>query len=145
MKTTDPLDPLDRKIDALLSEQPLRASGDFAARTLAAAEAAQKSARRHRSARLLRFALPAAAAVALALFLNTGSREDTAPQDQLAQTPQRQQQKVDPAEAPLDTGEWEELFRLQEGLSGLATIEQEALNSEDLPLTLDTLVYGFES
>ena len=144
MKTTDPRDPLDRKIDALLSELPLRASEDFGVRTLKAAEAAQRRNQPRQFPRLLRFALPAAAAaMALALFLNTLPRENTAPQDPLTQNSQTQE--IPTAETPLQSSEIEELFRLQEGLSGLASIEQDALDSEDLLQTLDTLEYGFES
>ena len=143
MKTTDPRDPLDRKIDALLSEQPLRASEIFAVRALDAAEAAQRKTQPQQFPRLLRFGLPAAAAVALALFLSTRPQENTAPQDQFAQNPKAQE--VLPAEAPIENSGIEELFRLQEGLSGLATIEQEALDSGELLQTLDTLEYGFES
>lgn len=140
MKTTDPRDSLDRKIDALLSEQPLRAPEDFGARALEAAEAPQRQVRRRRAERLIRFALPAAAAMALALFFTTPSREPT---DQLAQHPQDSQ--ISQIEAPLENIALEELFRLQEGLAGLATIPQDTLDSEELLQTLDTLEFGFES
>ncbi|MEO0510923.1 MAG: hypothetical protein AAF065_13810 [Verrucomicrobiota bacterium] len=72
MKTTDPRDPLDRKIDELLASQPVKASSDFVARTLAAAEEVQTDTPQQKSsglAPLIRFALPAAAAVALAFIL----------------------------------------------------------------------------
>ena len=69
MKTTDPRDPLDQKIDELLKSQPMKAPTNFAARTMAEAEATTAEPANQKTgglAPLIRFALPLAAAVALA-------------------------------------------------------------------------------
>jgi hypothetical protein len=144
MKTTDPRDTLDQKIDALLSEQPLRASDDFRARTLSAVEASRSKAGLRSFRRRFRFALAAAAGVVLALLLGLQSRQSMAPQNPLAQNqaPVPHTLIADPF---LESSEMEELFHLQEKLSALANIEQDLPDSTNLLQTLDTLQYGFES
>ncbi|MFP4157846.1 MAG: hypothetical protein ACLFU4_09545 [Opitutales bacterium] len=143
MKTTDPRDALDRKIDALLSEQPLRASDDFRARTLSAVDADRSQTERRKFRRHFRLALATAAGVALALFLGLQSRQSAAPENPPAQ--QAPVAEVPIAEPFLESSELEELLHLQEKLSGLTNIEQDLADSTNLLQTLDTLQYGFES
>lgn len=140
MKTTDPRDPLDRKIDALLREQPIRASEDFLGKTLGAIDAAPSKQPKRGATRWIRFALPAAAAIALA-FVLVPQFSDPAPQSQPVATTDTPESTAD----PLTSAEMQELFRLQEGLSGLAAVDESALEEEDLVQDLDTLLGFFES
>lgn len=139
MKTTDPRDPLDQKIDELLASQPVKAPTNFAARTLAEAEAATADPAKQSSgglAPLLRFALPVAAVIALAFIVISqfNASETVAPAEPagLATTDVQSDEE-------LNNYEIQEILMLQEGLSGLAQIESEELNSEGLLDTLDTL------
>ncbi len=132
MKTTDPRDPLDRKIDSLLAGRPLKADSDFTARVLAAAEAATAApAPSSRfSLKLLRFALPVAAAFALALTLMQFGSPHSA-------------NHTDPA---LSTADVQEIFLLQDGLKSLSQLEDDTLGGEDnLLSTLDALYFDLES
>lgn len=102
MKTTDPRDPLDRKIDELLASQPVKASDDFLARTLAAAEAEpkQQAAKSSPLAPIIRFALPIAAAIALAFVLvNQLTQKDTVSGTELADSNQTETITPDSVEA----------------------------------------------
>jgi hypothetical protein len=151
MKTTDSRDPLDRKIDELLSKQPLKASDDFLARTLAEIDEPQSAPKSSKRPSIIRFALPAAAAIAVALLLATQlqqSQPDTPTQITGASSTQPETQGEPLNEAPgasqspaleLTRTEIEELFLLQEGLSGFAGLETEAPNPGDLLNTLDAL------
>lgn len=68
MKTTDPRDPLDRRIDALLASRPLPKSDAFTQRVLQAtvhSHSPQQAPALRRRTQLLRYALPLAAALAL--------------------------------------------------------------------------------
>jgi hypothetical protein len=148
MKTRDPRDPLDRKIDALLCELPAPAPADFLARTLEQAEAATRATRSPQRGVLLRFALPAAAAIALALVMTALLREAPSPGETLADTrpspDAREASELYMSELP--GSELEELLLLEDGLTGLAALPaDDAFNSEDLLNTLDTLYYHFES
>lgn len=136
MKTTDPRDPLDQKIDQLLSRQPVQAPSDFLARTLAAAEAEVHPKPSTRLAPLIRFALPLAAAFALALLIlnKQGPEPSESPlaHKGLAATD-------DPGNDALTNHDLQVLLLLQEGLSGFAQAESEELNGSDLLDTLEVL------
>lgn len=129
MKTTDPRDPLDRKIDALLASRPIKPGPDFAARVLAAADALPARKQPAPMGRLLRFALPIAAAVALALTLT-----QTAPNTATTAT-----------EPTLTASDMQEIFLLEEGLPSLAKLENGDLGSDKLLNTLDALYFDIQS
>jgi hypothetical protein len=131
MKTTDPRDPLDRQIDDLLARRPLVPSADFVARTLAAANQIEEQ-RLSRALRvLLPFALPLAAAAALVLLLGNPVVESDS--------------HFEPF--PLETALDQEIFLLEQGLSGLAgQIEEPSpLDGSTLLQTFDALYFGLES
>lgn len=138
-------DPLDRKIDELLASQPAKAPDDFAARTLAKVEAEPERKKPGTLAPLIRFALPLAAAIALAFIVfNQFAQDKTAAPLQVADNPTVPQSNglastgTDTGEA-LKSYEIQELLLLQEGLSGFAHVESVGLSSGDLLDTLDTL------
>lgn len=130
MKTTDSRDPLDRTIDDLLASRLLQPSDDFAARVLAAAD--QLPAEKQRTSpvgQLLRFALPIAALIAVAFTLA-----------QLMPT------KPTAVAAPaLSAAEAQEIFLLEEGLTGLSQLQHEQFSSTNLLNTLDALTFDIES
>ena len=133
MKTTDPRDPLDQQIDALLTNKPVQPEADFTARVLAALDAELKtsvpSPSRKGLATLLKFALPIAAAAALALTLvqfNTASTPTT-------------------PSAHLTAAEAQEIFLLEDGLHGLAELTSENFKGQDFLATLDALTFEIES
>jgi hypothetical protein len=130
MKTTDSRDPLDRTIDDLLTSQPLKPSADFTAHVLAAAEA-QPDAKRRSSpvGQLLRFALPIAALVVLALTL----------------APQMLPQPATEAVPSLSVAEMQEIFLLGEGLTGLSQLQDDHFGSTSLLSTVDALTFENES
>ncbi len=145
MKTSDPRDPLDRKIDALLRELPVPAPADFLDRTLAQTEvtpapSARADGRSGRIRPLLRFALPLAAAVALAFVLTPLLRKSTT---DVASPDVRAAMSLNPF---TDQDDYAQLLSLQDGLASLATLEPaDDLDSNYLLQTLDTLLYHFES
>jgi hypothetical protein len=130
MKTTDPRDPLDRTIDDLLASRPLTPSDDFAARVLAAADALPaEQPRTSPVGQLLRFALPIAALIAVAFTLA-----------QLMPT------KPTAVAAPtLNAADLQEIFLLEEGLTGLTQLQDDHFSSTDLLSTLDALTFEIES
>ena len=131
MKTTDPRDPLDRQIDDLLASRPLVPSADFVARTLAAANQIEEQSRSRALRVLLPFALPLAAAAALVLLLGNPVVESDS--------------HFEPF--PLETALDQEIFLLEQGLSGLAgQIEEPSpLDGSTLLQTFDALYFGLES
>lgn len=133
MKTTDPRDPLDQKIDELFASRPIKPSADFAQRVIAQAEAEAATPPQATSKRtlapLLKFALPIAAAVAFALTLSQWNQSST---------------PVAPA-ANLTAAEAQEIFLLEEGLDMISTLSNENFNSADLLSTLDALTFEIES
>jgi hypothetical protein len=133
MKTTDPRDPLDHKIDDLLARRPLQPGSDFTARVLAAAAElpAPPAPRRRPTRTLLRFALPIAAAVAIAVTC------------QLAPFSPGSTEAV--ASPTLSTADIQEIFLLEEGLSGLAQLQEDPLSHHDLLNTLDALYFDLQS
>lgn len=138
MKTTDPRDPLDQRIDQLLASQAVKPPSNFAARTLAELEREPPVKKSGRLAPLIRFALPLAAAVVLAFVVfhqfNINHSEAPARDNALA--------AMDPDLNGQDLSDYEvqELLMLQDGLSGFAQIESETLDSSDELLeTLETL------
>ena len=144
MKTTDPRDPLDQKIDELLASQPVKASTDFSARLLAELEAQPLRKEPGRIAPLIRFVLPLAAALALAFVawqqLRQSSQQSAAHQTAGAgTTSQADSLATTNNHAALNSYEIQELLMLQAGLTSLAQIESDELNSSDLLDTLDTL------
>lgn len=123
MNTTNSPDPLDRRIDKLLADQPLKPSTDFTHRVLAATHelAAEKSTPPTVSF-WLRLALPIAALltaafVATQLISNNSVESDS---------------------STLSTIELQEIFILEEGLTGLTSLQEGDLNDADL---LDTLTF----
>tara|TARA_B110000977_G_scaffold192066_1_gene265066 strand:+ start:781 stop:1176 length:396 start_codon:yes stop_codon:yes gene_type:complete len=131
MKTTDSRDPLDRTIDDLLASRPLQPSDDFAARVLAAADElpVEEKTRTSPIGQLLRFALPIAALIAVAFTLA-----------QLMPT------KPTAVAAPaLSAADAQEIFLLEEGLTGLSQLQHEQFSSTNLLNTLDALTFDIES
>mgnify|MGYP000217330970 CR=1 FL=1 len=139
MKTTDPRDPLDQKIDDLFASRPLQPSDDFATRVLAAADAipAAKQARPSSMGKLLRFALPIAALIAVALTVTQFTQE--APTTEIA-THTAQSDAAEPTES-LSTIDMQEIFILEEALASLSSLQDESLNSADLLSTFDALYF----
>jgi hypothetical protein len=133
MKTTDPRDPLDHKIDDLLARRPLQPGSDFTARVLAAAAElpAPPAPRRRRARTLLRFALPIAAAAAIAVTCKLA--------------PFSPGSATSIASPPLSAADIQEIFLLEEGLAGLAQLPDEQLNHHDLLNTLDALYFDLQS
>jgi hypothetical protein len=132
MKTNKHSDPLDQKIDALLQSRPLKASDDFAARVLAAAannssQAGSKHTPR-KPATLLKFTLPLAAAIALTCSLL-----------QLKTEAPRSVEPVKLSTASLSSADAQEIFLLEESLSGLLSLGTTEFGSEDLLNTFDAL------
>lgn len=132
MMTTDPRDPLDQQIDEFLASRPLVPGTDFVARTVAAADNIEESRRKSLIQPILRFALPLSAAAALVLLLWAPSAETT---------------PESAAMLPFDPTLDQDIFLLEEGLSGLAgQIEESAtLDGNTLLQTLDALYMGMES
>ncbi|MFO8027868.1 MAG: hypothetical protein R6U56_09415 [Opitutales bacterium] len=148
MSTNKYPDSLDKKIDSLLASQPLRPSPDFARSVVVAAKAVSQENRTGSdspqdqsvgpvAARspsklvhfALRFAFPAAAAIALSLWVIN-----------------------DPADAPvaeaqeaLSVSELEEVFLLEEPLLGLEGLLEAAPSHQDLTFLLDPLFPAIES
>ena len=132
MKTTDPRDPLDHKIDDLLASRPLQPSNDFTQRVLSAAEQLPASqARRRPTGKLLRLLLPMAAAAAITLTYRLAPFSPSPP-------------AIEPLPT-LSAAEIQEIFLLEEGLSGLAQLQDDQLSSHDLLNTLDALYFDIES
>jgi len=130
MKTTDSRDPLDRTIDDLLASRPLQPSSDFAARVLAAAEALPTAKCRRSPVRLmLGFALPIAALIAVAITL-----AQLIPSKSAAT-----------AATALSIADMQEIFLLEEGLTGLSQLQQDQFSSSNLLSTLDALTFDIES
>ncbi|HBM86224.1 MAG TPA: hypothetical protein DD423_05510 [Opitutae bacterium] len=130
MKTTDSRNPLDRKIDDLLASRPLQPSSDFTQRVLAAADdlPAPKARPSHIS-KLVHFALPAAAAIAAACLLVQF----------IATTP-----AVDHP-STLSAADIQEIFLLEEGLSGFTQLQDDHLSSDALLNTLEALKFDIKS
>ncbi|MGB0335220.1 MAG: hypothetical protein ACPGGN_07690 [Opitutales bacterium] len=118
-------DPLDQRIDTLLASRPLTPSEDFTTRVLAATEHDQ--AKSSRARRILSFALPLAAAIAIALT--------TMQVQNSMKVPDRR-----PERGPvLGAADADEIFLLEEGLSGLAGLSNKEFSSGELLNTLDAL------
>jgi len=132
MKTTDPRDPLDKKIDQLLVSRPLKPKSDFAARVIAAADAEDAAVARFQQptlqARLLRYALPLAAIIVVALTIPAWINSDP---------------KI--TETALNTAEAQEIFLLEENLHGLAQFDDSLIQGENLLLTFEALYYDTQS
>ena len=130
MKTKHNSDPLDQQIDTLLASRPVKASDDFAARVLAAAETAlaeDSSVKRKRPhALLIKFALPLAAAIAVAIILLPVNTDSVAPTGSTES-------------ATLSTAEMQEIFLLEESLASLASVSATEVGSFDLLSILDAL------
>ncbi|TVP78097.1 MAG: hypothetical protein EA353_09085 [Puniceicoccaceae bacterium] len=111
--------PLDKKINELLASRPLQPDADFTARVLAATEVSTRR-RKPTLGSLLKFSLPLAAAIALALSLLHW--HDSAP----------------PASA-LTTWEAQEIFLLEDSLASLATLDSGEWATDNLLDTLEIL------
>lgn len=139
MKTTDPRDPLDQKIDQLLASQPVKAPEDFARRTLAEAEARENAKASRTLAPILSIALPLAAAIVLAFVIYTQLGHDYS-DTPVQVTENTSSTSANPEDAEeLTHYEIQELLFLQEGLSGFAQVEPDGLSGGDLLETLNTL------
>ncbi|MDB2682065.1 hypothetical protein N9Z14_05665 [Opitutales bacterium] len=156
MKTTDPRDPLDRKIDDLLTNRPVQASAQFTAQVLAATEREDSFQLSQTYAKpdgqFLRLALPIAAVIAVAFTLahfstSTPNASDAA--DQLAINASSQNLVVTPAaETELEillSPDIQEILMLTEGLAGLSQVEGDIINATDLLNTLNALTFEIES
>ena len=123
MNTPDSPDSLDRKIDELFASQPLKPSADFTNRVLAATDefAAKKSPSRTIRP-WLRLALPIAALLVAALTLT-----------QLLST-----KPVASESSTLITIDLQEIFILEEGLTGIADLQDDDLSNADF---LDALIF----
>lgn len=163
MKTTDPRDPLDQQIDALLASRPAQPSTDFLQRVCTAAE--QTPAQHQQPAKaknLLRFALPtlaAAAAIAIAAISFTALQPEPPHTTQLSQTnsPSTPTTTIDTSDTTstelaandqlesIDDQLTQDIFRLQEALASIHLTEETTFNSNELHDTLDVLLLGFES
>ena len=129
-----PTDPLDQKIQERLKSLPIQASDDFAARTLAELDAETKGKKPDSLAPLIRFALPMAAALALAFIAYAQFGRDR------AETPVAATGSGPRSDEDLNQYEIQEIFLLQEGLSGFAQIDAGELSQTDEILdTLETL------
>jgi hypothetical protein len=127
MKLTDPLD---QKIDERLKSLPIQTSDNFAARTLAELDAETKGKKPGKLAPLIRFALPMAAALALAFIAYAQFGRDGAEKPTAATG----------SHEDLNQYEIQEIFLLQEGLSRFAQIDAGELSQTDELLdTLETL------
>jgi hypothetical protein len=130
MKTNHNSDPLDQQIDTLLATRPVKPSDDFAARVLAAAEtelAEDSSGKMRRPlALLIKFALPVAAAVAVAINLLPVNTDSVAP-------------TISTESATISIDEVQEIFLLEESLSSLAHVSATEVGSFDLLSILDAL------
>jgi hypothetical protein len=156
MKTTDPRDPLDRKIDDLLTNRPVQASAQFTAHVLAATEREDSFQLSQTYAKpdgqFLRLALPIAAVIAVALTLahfSTSSPNASDAADQLAINTSSQNLVVTPvAETELEillSPDIQEILMLTEGLAGLSQVEGDIINATDLLNTLNALTFEIES
>jgi hypothetical protein len=156
MKTTDPRDPLDRKIDDLLTNRPVQASAQFTAQVLAATEREDSFQLSQTYAKpdgqFLRLALPIAAVIAVALTLahfSTSSPNASDAADQLAINTSSQNLVVTPvAETELEillSPDIQEILMLTEGLAGLSQVEGDIINATDLLNTLNALTFEIES
>ncbi|MDG2345565.1 MAG: hypothetical protein P8M62_05890 [Opitutae bacterium] len=156
MKTTDPRDPLDRKIDDLLTNRPVQASAQFTAQVLAVTEREDSFQLSQTHAKpdgqFLKFALPIAAVIAVAFTLahfstSTPNASDAA--DQLAINASSQNLVVTPAaETELEillSPDIQEILMLTEGLAGLSQVEGDIINATDLLNTLNALTFEIES
>ncbi len=123
MKTPDSLDSLDRKIDELFASQPLKPSADFTNRVLAATDEFVAKKSPSRTIRpWLRLALPIAALLVAALTLT-----------QLLST-----KPVASESSTLITIDLQEIFILEEGLTGIADLQDDDLSNADF---LDALIF----
>ena len=123
MKTPDSLDSLDRKIDELFASQPLKPSADFTNRVLAATDEFVAKKSPSRTIRpWLRLALPIAALLVAALTLT-----------QLLST-----KPVASESSTLTTIDLQEIFILEEGLTGIADLQDDDLSNADF---LDALIF----
>ena len=159
MKTTDPRDPLDQQIDRLLKTRPLEPSKDFTSRVLQACETEPKprtaSAECREPGKLLRFALPLAAAIAIGLAIAPRLKEtvqpDTTPPQLATNTTERQAPAIESASgstalALLGELEAQEIFLIEETLDNFALTEENAeLGSGKLLATFDALLYEIQS
>lgn len=122
MKTNSQQDPLDQKIDALLTSRPLQVSDDFTARVMAAAE--EDTARRSTIRKIIPFALPIAAAIVIAATTWTQMLGTAKNSDDIA---------------PLSMAEAEEIFILEDSLAALVSSDDSGLRTGSLLATLDSL------
>jgi hypothetical protein len=136
MKTTDPRDPLDQKIDALLASRPIEPSADFLDRVLAATDELDQNAASSRTGtsshttRFLRWGFGIAAAIALA-FVGMQMRPSTVP-------------VISQPSQSLSSNDAQEILMLEEGLSNLPEIESNA-GSLQLLATFDAIFFEIES
>jgi hypothetical protein len=137
MKPNHHSDPLDQQIDALLASRPLKPSDDFAARVLAEAEAEQaKQDSKRPLGRLIKFALPLAAAIALTfslLQLESGSSKPVSTSSASVST------DTSSTVTSLNAAEAQEIFLLEDSLANLATLSTSDFGTKNLLSTLDAL------
>lgn len=127
MKTIDPRDPLDRKIDALLASRPLPKSDAFTQRVLQATVRAPRPPARQWRSQLLRFALPLAAALALSASYY-------------------QFKPSKPATTILSLADVQEILLIEEGLGELSQLQDPLpLDAHELAQALDHFYLDLQS
>jgi len=145
MKTTDPRDSLDRKIDELLASQPAKAPADFSNRILQEIETCSAPMGQRPRSPILRFALPLAAAltVVFSVFALLYQEDSNSRGDASLATVD---QPLDPLQTPAGSSpdilvdlEIQELLLLQDALAGFANSGIDEFNSDELSTTLETL------
>ncbi|WP_269525487.1 hypothetical protein [Coraliomargarita parva] len=139
MNTPNRPDPLDQKINSLLSSKPLRPSEGFADRVLAAADGCTQV-RRTRSLRAWIWGTTAPLAAAIALGFSFLIFKQPAPIT--SPGPATVQTETD---ATVYTPTLEEAFLLDEGLQGLSEIDTEQISANGLLATFDALYYDLQS
>ncbi|MDQ8194728.1 hypothetical protein QEH59_09850 [Coraliomargarita sp. SDUM461004] len=132
MKPNHNSDPLDQQIDALFASRPLKPSEDFTARVLAAADADNADTKphsKHPLSKLIKFALPLAAAITVTVSL---LQFESQPGEPSANS-------VSSLSNNLNSAEAQEIFLLEESLANLATLSTTELGTQNLLSTLDAL------
>jgi len=133
MKTTDPRDPLDQKIDALLANRPLPNSDNFTQRVLAATQAETTPSTTTQHKHWLRYAMPLAAAILVAFTLTfTVVKPKPAQQFDVLSS--------------VSVAEVQEILLIEDGLGELAKLEETlGLTSDNLALALESLYSDLKS
>ncbi len=149
MKTTDPRDQLDQQIDALLKSRPLQPSDDFASRVLNACQPVSETSKKSANKRpiVIRFALPIAAAIAIALLSITMLKQENTQAPHTSTQLASNETIIEKIAAPsIEEIEAQEIFLIEEGLADIALADEATeLGSGKLLATFDALLYEIQS